>query len=91
MASLAPPDCLVFKTKGGGECDRHKGEETVEAEVVVYGGECSSCPEKSEEWRLYALILEWRDGVAYRVGIVSFTEYFWVHLENRVWKLVYLG
>ncbi|KAK3388021.1 hypothetical protein B0H63DRAFT_168254 [Podospora didyma] len=86
MASLAP-DCLV---KAKGECDKHK-KERFEAEVAVYGGECSTYPEKSEEWLLYALILEWRDGVAYRIGIVSFTECFWVHLENRIWELVYLG
>lgn len=86
MASLAP-DCLV---KAKGECDTHKGE-TIEAEVAVYGGEWSDDTEKSEEWVLYALILEWRDGVAYRIGIVTFTEYFWVHLENRVWKLLNLG
>jgi hypothetical protein len=40
---------------------------------------------------LAALAVEWKDNVAYRIGIVFVDEKYWVKLQNRVWKRVILG
>ena len=40
---------------------------------------------------LCALAVEWKDGVAYRVGIVDVKETEWIELRNREWKMVTLG
>jgi hypothetical protein len=38
-----------------------------------------------------ALAVEWKDGVAYRIGIAEIEEKEWVRLQNREWKMVTLG
>lgn len=38
-----------------------------------------------------AIAVEWKDGVAYRVGILHVSEMAWVGLRNREWKMVTLG
>lgn len=40
---------------------------------------------------LCALAVEWKDGVAYRVGITDVDETEWNGLRNREWKMVTLG
>lgn len=41
--------------------------------------------------RLYALVVERKDGVAYRIGIAYFQRSAWASLPNKVWKRVVLG
>jgi hypothetical protein len=53
------------------------------SEVTGYEGD--------KEWMLHALIVEWHDGIAYRIGITTISECVWVKLENRIWRLVTLG
>ena len=48
--------------------------------VVIRGG-----------FQLAALAIEWKDGVAYRIGILFIVEISWVDLQNRVWTHVNLG
>ena len=40
---------------------------------------------------LHALVVEWKDGVAYRIGVASFMQSDWIGLPNKVWKRVVLG
>jgi hypothetical protein len=40
---------------------------------------------------LCALAVEWKDGVAYRVGIANVKETEWIELRNIEWKMVTLG
>jgi hypothetical protein len=40
---------------------------------------------------LCALAVEWKSGVAYRVGIMSLEEEEWIRLPGREWKQVILG
>ena len=41
---------------------------------------------------LVLLAVEWRDGIAYRVGIVTdIEEALWLRVENREWRLITLG
>jgi len=40
---------------------------------------------------LCAFAVEWKDGVAYRVGIAEVKETGWIELRNREWKMVTLG
>jgi len=40
---------------------------------------------------LLALAVEWKNGVAYRIGILYVDEGDWIRLQNRVWKRVILG
>jgi hypothetical protein len=42
-------------------------------------------------WDLHALVVEWKDGVAYRIGVASFMQSDWISLPNKVWKRVVLG
>ncbi|TVY23112.1 hypothetical protein LHYA1_G008105 [Lachnellula hyalina] len=46
---------------------------------------------KGENPSLVALAVEWRDGVAYRIGILFMEQTGWAKLRNRVWKQVALG
>lgn len=43
------------------------------------------------KWSLRALIVEWREEEAYRIGHAIIGEEDWVGLQNREWKLVKLG
>lgn len=45
----------------------------------------------AKEWMLHALVVEWRDGIANRIGVATIAEYVWVQLENRIWRLVSLA
>ncbi|KAG8216702.1 heterokaryon incompatibility protein-domain-containing protein [Butyriboletus roseoflavus] len=40
---------------------------------------------------LILLAIEWKDGVAYRVGMVDIKEVDWLRVENREWRLITLG
>lgn len=40
---------------------------------------------------LILLAVEWRDGVAYRVGITDVHEATWLRVEHREWRLITLG
>jgi hypothetical protein len=40
---------------------------------------------------LHALAVEWKDGVAYRIGVAYIPQRHWVGLLNKVWKRVVLG
>ena len=40
---------------------------------------------------LAALVVEWKDGVAYRIGMCLIQEHGWMSLKKRVWKRVTLG
>jgi hypothetical protein len=40
---------------------------------------------------LAVLLVEWKNGVAYRKGLVHIQLSDWVALDNRVWKLIFLG
>ncbi|KAI9859128.1 MAG: hypothetical protein M1813_007084 [Trichoglossum hirsutum] len=40
---------------------------------------------------LRALVVEWKNGIAYRLGFAIFSEENWISLENRQWRLVTLG
>ncbi|KAH0839439.1 heterokaryon incompatibility protein-domain-containing protein [Lanmaoa asiatica] len=41
--------------------------------------------------RLIMLAVEWKDGIAYRLGTTEIREKDWIQVENREWKLVILG
>ncbi|KAG8214239.1 heterokaryon incompatibility protein-domain-containing protein [Butyriboletus roseoflavus] len=40
---------------------------------------------------LILLAIEWKDGVAYRVGIADVKEVEWLRVKNREWRLITLG
>jgi hypothetical protein len=40
---------------------------------------------------LSALVVEWENGVAYRIGTANIYEGIWARLKNREWKRVILG
>lgn len=40
---------------------------------------------------LCALAVEWKDGIAYRIGLIHVSETAWINLRNREWKMVTLG
>lgn len=40
---------------------------------------------------LVLLAIEWKDGVAYRVGTTDVDETEWVEMKNREWRLITLG
>lgn len=40
---------------------------------------------------LILLAVEWKDGVAYRLGTAEVREKDWIQVKNREWKLVILG
>jgi hypothetical protein len=44
-----------------------------------------------DDTKLFALVVYWVDGIAYRAGILSIEERVWSELPNRVWKMVTLG
>lgn len=52
---------------------------------------CVISRSSTDHSNLNALIVEWIDGVAYRVGIAIISEAIWVHVLNRRWRLVTLG
>ncbi|KIM96486.1 hypothetical protein OIDMADRAFT_20817 [Oidiodendron maius Zn] len=41
--------------------------------------------------QLCTLVVEWKDGVAYRLGYAKVEETAWIALRNREWKMVTLG
>ncbi|KAH8805352.1 heterokaryon incompatibility protein-domain-containing protein [Xylogone sp. PMI_703] len=41
--------------------------------------------------QLLTLAVEWKDGVAYRIGIARIEEAWWVELEQREWKRMLLA
>ena len=41
--------------------------------------------------KVCALAVEWKDGVAYRIGIVELNETEWIQFRNREWKMITLG
>ncbi|KAG8214241.1 heterokaryon incompatibility protein-domain-containing protein [Butyriboletus roseoflavus] len=41
--------------------------------------------------QLILLAIEWKDGVAYRVGIADANEVEWLRVKNREWRLITLG
>lgn len=55
--------------------------ETVD--FVTIGGDCQST--------LAILLVEWKDGVAYRRGLATILGSQWVELDNREWKMICLG
>ena len=85
---LAPEDSRTVTTSNT-KCAKHK-QSTVVADLVVIGSGVIGY-EGDKEWVLHVLIVEWHDGIAYRIGIATISEYVWVKLENRTWKLVTLG
>ncbi|KAH8783559.1 hypothetical protein F5882DRAFT_498612 [Hyaloscypha sp. PMI_1271] len=40
---------------------------------------------------LHALAVEWKDGIAYRIGVAYIPQRYWVGLLNKAWKQVILG
>jgi len=40
---------------------------------------------------LCALVVEWKNGIAYRLGFAILSEKNWISLKNRQWRLVTLG
>ncbi|KAF2094335.1 HET-domain-containing protein [Rhizodiscina lignyota] len=69
------------------ELDPDATEEAVEVDFVIIhrklGGEFDSS-------FLSALVVEWIDGVAYRLGCAELRESDWVRLEDREWRRVTL-
>ncbi|RYP26262.1 hypothetical protein DL767_008112 [Monosporascus sp. MG133] len=89
VAHLAPED-PQFAAAVKGECEWHK-QPTMEADVVVIGSGSTDSGDHAKERTLHALVVEWRNGIAYRIGVATIQEYVWVQLENRVWRLVTLA
>lgn len=85
---LAPQDSRTVTTSNT-KCSKHK-QSTVVADLVVIGSGVTGY-KGDKEWILHALIVEWHGSIAYRIGITTISEYDWVKLENRIWKLVTLG
>ena len=60
---------------------------------------CSECVQKKRkkeesEWDenlLAVLLVEWKNGVAYRQGLVHIQLTDWTGLDNQIWKLIFLG
>lgn len=73
-----------------GECKSDK-QPTMEADVVIVGSGSTGYRDAAKEWMLHALVVEWRDGIANRIGVATIAEYVWVQLENRIWRLVSLA
>jgi hypothetical protein len=65
---------------------KHAGEEVINNDVIMKDLVIIG---RSED--LMALIIEWEDDVAYRLGLASISERDWVKVKNRQWKLVNLG
>lgn len=40
--------------------------------------------------RLLLMVVEWKDGIAYRIGTAEMNEEVWIELQ-RIWQLVTLG
>jgi hypothetical protein len=83
---LAPEDSGTVTTSNT-KC--HK-QSIVIADLVVIGSKLTGDGD-DKEWMLHALIVKWHHGVAYRIGIATISEYVWVKLGHRIWKLVTLG
>ena len=63
--------------------DTHSTYELVHQDFVVVAAR--------DPGELILLAIEWKDGVAYRVGITDVKEVDWVRVENREWRLITLG
>jgi hypothetical protein len=51
-----------------------------------------SSDQTADSCQLIALIIEWVEGVAYRIGVTrGLKERDWVALPNRKWKKIVLG
>ena len=63
--------------------DTHSTYEIVQQDFIVVAA--------GNPGKLILLAVEWRDDVAYRVGITNVKEVDWVGVENREWRLITLG
>jgi hypothetical protein len=68
------------------ETDDGQETEAVRLDFVIIGRSIQE-PKRF----LRALIVEWVDGIAYRVGCASVAEKEWVEEERREWKMIRLG
>ncbi|KAG8214248.1 heterokaryon incompatibility protein-domain-containing protein [Butyriboletus roseoflavus] len=65
------------------ERDTHSTYEIVDQDFIVVAAR--------DPGELILLAVEWRDGVAYRVGITDVEEVDWLRVETREWRLITLG
>jgi hypothetical protein len=59
--------------------------------IVVARFKQTRTASKNESDEIRLLLITWKDGVAYRLGVVSICVPDWNQVDDKVWKLIILG
>ncbi|KAE8448913.1 hypothetical protein EG329_008709 [Mollisiaceae sp. DMI_Dod_QoI] len=78
MAGL--PESILKQIEGDERCD------IILIDFVIIGTQ-----KNGNDKELFALAVQWEDGVAYRIGIAHIKESAWDKLKGKTWKQVTLG